>query len=143
MDGITIGELARRSRLSVSAIRFYQRRGLLPPREPGSGWQRYDDDAVTRLAVIELAKRTGFSLDDVAVLLAAVENSPSPAATWQAMFQAKIDHIDEQTRQLHTMRHLLTEALSCDCLTLQTADLIPQALGWASHTATTTRTDTA
>lgn len=140
---MTIGELATRSGLSISAIRFYQRRGLLPPRDVTSGWQRYDADTLTRLAVIELAKRTGFTLDEVAVLLGAVNAADSPAATWKAMIEAKLTEIDAQMRRLHTMRHLLTEALHCDCLTLDRAALVPAALGWATDTAAATRTDAA
>jgi DNA-binding transcriptional MerR regulator len=140
VSGMTIGEVARQSGLSVSAIRFYQRRGLLEPRAAGSGWQRYDGAALTRLALIELAKRTGFSLDDVAVLLTALETAESPAATWRDMFQTKIDDIDDQMQQLHAMRHLLTEAIRCECLDLETADAIPRALGWATQAAATSHT---
>lgn len=136
---MTIGELATSSGLSVSAIRFYQRRGLLPPRDVVSGWQRYGSETLTRLAVIELAKRTGFTLDEVAVLLHAMDAADSPAAAWQAMLQARLTEIDAQIDRLHATRRLLTEALYCECLTFDHADLMPAALGWATGTATATR----
>jgi len=140
VDGMTIGELATRSGLSSSAIRFYQRRGLLPPRESGSTWQRYGADTLARLAVIELAKRAGFTLDEIIVLLDAVRGADSPAPTWQAMAQTKLTEIDTQIANLHHMRGLLSEALACSCLTLDRAALIPVALGWAAETAQHTRT---
>lgn len=143
MDGMTIGELARRSGMSVSAIRFYQRRGLLPPRDAASGWQRYGADTLTRLAVIELAKRTGFTLDEVAILLDAVNAADLPADVVQATFEAKLAEIDTQLQRLNTMRHLLADALICDCLTLDRAALVPVALGWATDTAAATRPDAA
>ena len=141
MAGMTIGELARRTGLNVSAIRFYQRRGLLPPRQDTGGWQRYDGDTLTRLALIELAKRAGFTLDEVAILLGAVEADDSPAAAWKPMFETKLTEIGVQTQRLTTMRDLLTEALSCDCLSLDRAAIVPVAFGWATDTAETTRTD--
>ena len=135
--------MTRRSGLSVSAIRFYQRRGLLPPRDVSRGWQRYDADALTRLAVIELAKRTGFTLDEIAFLLDAFDTAGSPAAAWTTMFEAKITEIDLQMQRLNTMRKLLDEALACDCLSLDKAALIPVAVGWAENTAAATHTDSA
>lgn len=133
---MTIGELADRTGLAVSAIRFYQRRGLLPPRDAGSGWQRYGPDTLTRLAVIELAKRTGFSLDETAQLLAAFDTGESPAPTWHALATTKLADIDAQTARLQHMRDLITEALNCSCMTLDQARLVPAALGWATeHTS--------
>lgn len=143
MDDMTIGELATRSGLNPSAIRFYQRRGLLPPRDARSGWQRYGADALTRLAVIELAKHAGFTLDEITILLDAMDTADSPAPAWQNMIQAKLSEIDTHIGRLHTMRHLLTEALDCSCLTLERAALVPAALGWATDTVTATRTSAA
>ena len=130
---MTIGELADRTGLAVSAIRFYQRRGLLPARDAGSGWQRYGPDTLARLAVIELAKGTGFSLDEIAQLLAAFDADGSPATTWQTLAEAKLADIDAQAARLHHMRDLLTEALTCSCMTLDRAQLVPAALGWATE----------
>lgn len=76
-----IGELATRTGLSISAIRYYQRRGLVPSRQVGSGWQRFGDEAVARLIIITPAKDCGFSLDEISVLLDALYAPASPAAT--------------------------------------------------------------
>jgi MerR family redox-sensitive transcriptional activator SoxR len=85
MDGMTIGQLAAHTGLSISAVRFYQRRGLLPARQPNGGWQRFGSDSLARLTVIKLAKDCGFTLDEIAVLLDALYAPTSPTATWQAM----------------------------------------------------------
>lgn len=139
MSALTIGELAARSGLAVSAIRFYQRRGLLPPRDSGAAWQRYDQDTVARLAVIELAKRAGFTLDEIGELLRASDADPSPAAAWQALALAKLEEIDSRIADLNHMRGLLSEALACSCLTLDRAAMVPAALGWATEKAQSTR----
>jgi MerR family redox-sensitive transcriptional activator SoxR len=130
---MTIGELATRTGLAPSAIRYYERRGLLPAPARGSGWRRYDTDTLSWLAVIELAKRTGFTLDEIAVLLdaAGTESTHEPAQTWQQLAASKLSEIDARLDQLQQMRALLGEALRCSCLTKQRAELIPAALGWA------------
>jgi len=138
---MTIGELATRTGLAPSAIRYYERRGLLPAPPRGSGWRRYDTDSLSWLAVIELAKRTGFTLDEIAVLLdaARTESAREPAQTWQQLAAAKLTDIDAQLHRLQQMRALLGEALRCSCLTTERAELIPAALGWAIEATTATR----
>jgi DNA-binding transcriptional MerR regulator len=128
MADLTIGQLGAHIGLSVSAIRFYQRRGLLPAHQPGSSWQRFNSDTVGRLRVIELAKGCGFTLDEIAELLYA---PTSPTATWQAMGEAKLAELDAQVARLQQMRRLLTEALSYCHLGLDRRQIIATALGWA------------
>jgi MerR family redox-sensitive transcriptional activator SoxR len=131
VEELTIGQLAARTGLSVSAIRFYQRRGLLPARQPASGWQRFGPDILARLTVIELAKGCGFTLEEIAVLLDALYAPGSPTATWQAMGEAKLAELDAQAARLQQMRRLLTEALSYCHLDLDRSQIITTALGWA------------
>jgi len=66
---LTIGQLARRSGLNASAIRYYEANGILPEPARESGHRRYGPDAVRRMEVLDVAKRAGFSLDDARVLL--------------------------------------------------------------------------
>jgi DNA-binding transcriptional MerR regulator len=133
VETMTIGELATRTGIAPSAIRYYERRGLLPKPARAGGWHRYGTDTLSLLAVIELAKRTGFTLDEVAVLLdaAKAESHDEPAQIWQQLAAAKLTEIDTQIQRLQHMRGLLQEALACSCLTQERAELIPTALGWA------------
>jgi DNA-binding transcriptional MerR regulator len=66
---LTIGQLAQRFGLKTSAIRYYERIGVLPEPERHSGQRRYGADAIKRLEVLDIAKRAGFSLDEARVLL--------------------------------------------------------------------------
>jgi MerR family redox-sensitive transcriptional activator SoxR len=66
---MTIGQLAQRFGLKTSAIRYYERVGVLPPPARESGQRRYGQDAVRRLEVLEVAKRAGFTLDEARLLL--------------------------------------------------------------------------
>ena len=76
----TIGQVAEQAGVAASAIRYYEREGLLPEPERIGGQRRYNEDAVRRLEVIGVAKRAGFSLDDVACCStrATVASPPTP-----------------------------------------------------------------
>src|SRR5512142_382575 len=133
---MTIGELSEITGLSTSAIRFYQRRGLLRAREAGSGWQRFGNDALSRLAVIELAKSAGFNLDEVIRLLDALDTDPDsvPEAkpVWQGLAEVKIIEIDAQLERLRQMRHLLKDAVDYAYLSPDRAAQVPAVLGWTA-----------
>jgi DNA-binding transcriptional MerR regulator len=136
---MTIGELSAVTGLSASAIRFYQRRGLLPARDADSGWQRYGRDALDRLAVIELAKSAGFNLDEVIRILDAVDTDPDsvPAAApvWQGLAEAKIADIDAHIERLQQMRELLQDAMDYSYLSPDRVRRVPATLGWTAEQA--------
>jgi len=73
------------------------------------------------------------------LLLAAIDTTGSPAAAWTAMFEARLTEIDVRMQSLTTMRDMLTQALTCNCLTLEQAAVVPQALGWVTDVASGTR----
>jgi MerR family redox-sensitive transcriptional activator SoxR len=135
---MTIGELSQISGLSVSAIRFYQRRGVLPARDGEGGWQRFDPATLDRLAVIELAKAAGFSLDEVIRVLDAVDADPDAVperpAIWQGLAAAKLAEIDASMARLADMRALLTDALSLGYLPADRIHRVPSSLGWTAPT---------
>ena len=134
---MTIGELSDITGLSTSAIRFYQRRGLLPARDADSGWQRYGREALDRLAVIELAKSAGFNLDEVIRILDAMDTDPDSvpeaAPVWQGLARVKLDDIDARIRRLQHMRRLLQDALDCAYLSPDRVRQVPAALGWTAE----------
>jgi MerR family redox-sensitive transcriptional activator SoxR len=136
---MTIGELSQITGLSVSAIRFYQKRGVLPARE-GDGWQRFDVSTLDRLAVIELAKSAGFSLDEIIRIVDAIDADPDavPAepAIWQGLAEFKLAEIDASLARLENMRRLLTDALALGYLPADRIHQVPSTLGWtAPHDA--------
>lgn len=133
-ETMTIGDLSRITGLSASAIRFYQRRGLLPARDADSGWQRYTDEALDRLAVIELAKSAGFNLDEVIRLMDALDTDPDtvPATPpiWHGLAEAKLVEIDAKIERLRQMSQLLKDTLECSYLSPDRARRVPADLGW-------------
>ncbi|HEX2097227.1 MAG TPA: MerR family transcriptional regulator [Solirubrobacterales bacterium] len=112
---LTIGEVASHAGVSVSAIRFYERRGLLPVPEREGGWRRYTPATVERLAVIETAKRAGFSLDEVGVLLAATDEGAPAHEQLRTLASRKLPEIEALIERAEAMRQWLLVARQCDC----------------------------
>lgn len=111
-----ISELAERSGVKVSAVRFYERRGLLPdPRADSDGYRRYDDEDVRRIRFLRRGQELGFRLGELAGLVAMSDDVRSGALVGprvQAMGQAKIVEIDERISDLARMRTALAEVLT-------------------------------
>ena len=130
----TIGELSRLTGLSASAIRFYQRRGVLPARDADPGWQRFGIDTLDRLALIELAKGADFRLDEVIRLLDALETDPDtvPAVPpiWHGLAEAKVAEIEGMISRLAHLRDLLRDAVALGYLPADRAHRVPVVLGW-------------
>ena len=110
-----IGEVARRAGLAPSALRYYERLGLLPEPVRDSGRRRYDDSILLRLRVIQFARQCGFTLREISQLFAGRPYS----ATLRALAGRKLDELEHAIERLHAMRGLLRLGLRCDCLTLE------------------------
>jgi MerR family transcriptional regulator, redox-sensitive transcriptional activator SoxR len=91
---LSIGEVAERAGVSVSAIRYYERNGLLPKAERVGGQRRFDDGVVRRLEVVDVAKRAGFSLDEVRTLLVSIDEGAPAHRQLRALAAHKLPEID-------------------------------------------------
>lgn len=128
----SIGDIARRVGLSTSALRYYETLGLLPTPERSSGRRRYDQDALDRLAMIDVAQRAGFTLREVRALLDGLEADTPPTDEWRELAQRKLTEIEALLARTEAMRTLLITWLECDCLTLKDIDAFRQAnADWA------------
>jgi MerR family transcriptional regulator, redox-sensitive transcriptional activator SoxR len=114
-DTLTIGQLAARFRLNTSAIRYYERSGVLPEPERESGQRRYGRDALRRLEVLEVAKRAGFSLDEAKVLLESAEAGTPAFAAVRELAARKLPEIDALISRAEAMRNWMLAATHCDC----------------------------
>jgi len=108
---LSIGELAERTGVRASTLRYYEEQQLLRPSGRVAGRRRYDLAAVERLRVIQLCKAMGFDLQEVRVLL----HREDDAVSYAALAQQKLDEVDRLQEALATMRALLTHALHCGC----------------------------
>jgi MerR family redox-sensitive transcriptional activator SoxR len=93
MPGLSIGDVARRAGLQPSAIRYYERIGLLPKPPRAGGRRRYDADILERLAMVRFAKQVGFRVAEVKILLGGVVGRPPPEQ-WRKLAHAKISDIE-------------------------------------------------
>ncbi|NMF97302.1 MerR family DNA-binding protein [Aromatoleum toluolicum] len=112
MNDLTIGALAKSAGVGVETVRYYQRRGLLSPNGAHKGAFRvYGNDELARLRFIRRAQSLGFSLDEVADLLALDEETDRERA--RAFAQSKIADVESRIRQLTEMRSALQGLVSC------------------------------
>jgi MerR family redox-sensitive transcriptional activator SoxR len=105
--------------LSTSALRYYETLGLLAAPERTSGRRRYDQHALDRLAMIDVAQRAGFSLREVKLLLDGLQADTPPTAEWRELAQHKLADLEQLLARTQAMRRLLHTWLRCDCLTLE------------------------
>ncbi|QDH35384.1 redox-sensitive transcriptional activator SoxR [Porphyrobacter sp. YT40] len=118
-DLITIGEVARRTGLSVSAIRFYEEQGLVEPLRTGGNQRRFLRSDIRRLSFILIAQRLGLSLDEIAAALASLPQGRTPTARdWEAISAAIRARLDAQIADLVRTRDRLDECIGCGCLSL-------------------------
>ena len=112
---LPIGEVARRARLNVSAIRFYEKRGLLPEPERVGGKRRYDEDTVRRLDTIDVAKQAGFSLAEIGVLLDSIDRGEPAHRQLRTLAARKLPEVEALVARAEAMRGWLTVASDCGC----------------------------
>ena len=120
---MTIGEVAKRSGVATSALRFYEDKGLISAERTDSGHRRYLRAVLRRIAFIVFAQRVGLSLDEVANELAKLPQNRVPdAADWSRLgdtWRSRIDaRIDERIAELRRLQIGLTECIGCGCLSL-------------------------
>jgi MerR family redox-sensitive transcriptional activator SoxR len=107
---LTIGELAQRTRLAPSALRYYEELGLLPPAPRVSGRRRYPPSTVETIAVILLLRDVGFTLAETKSLMASGAESPT---AWRELVRRKAAELDEQIAKASVARVALDHALQC------------------------------
>lgn len=123
-SSVSIGELARRAGVSASAIRYYERIGLLPRAERRSGRRVYGAEALERLRRIQLAQSSGFLLDEIKSLERGLKKEGPRPESWRKLAEAKLKEVDEQVSKLNEMRALLHETLKCQCDSLASCPIL-------------------
>lgn len=117
---ISIGELAQRTGLSVSAIRFYEGRGLVEPFRSSGGQRRFLRSDIRRLSFIRIAQQLGLSIDGIGHELAKLPLGRTPnAADWKKISQEVRKLLDDRIAALTRTRDLLDGCIGCGCLSLR------------------------
>ena len=119
MRSLTIGEVAERSGVATSALRFYEDRGLIASERTPAGHRRYPRAVIRRVAFIVFAQRVGLTLAEVAEALAKLPSDRVPErADWARLSRSWRARLDERIAELERLKSGLTECIGCGCLSL-------------------------
>jgi len=113
---VTIGEVARKAGVEASAIRYYERLGLLPRPARVSGRRAYDDSVLDYLTLVAFARHVGFTMREVRALFGQGVDGQRISKRWLALAQSKMRQIDQQVEQLGMARELLRRVMACRCV---------------------------
>lgn len=114
-----IGEVAARSGITASAIRYYESEGLLPLPERRGGRRVYDESIIARLSLIELAKHAGFSIAEIKRLVAGFGRRTPPGEHWRRLAQAKLTELEARIAEAEHMKAVLQRVMACRCPTIE------------------------
>ncbi|HEY3684509.1 MAG TPA: MerR family transcriptional regulator [Streptosporangiaceae bacterium] len=109
-DQLTIGELATRTGVATSALRYWEELGLLPPPARVSGRRRYPPSAAGLVGVILLLRDVGFTLREVKTFVA---SRAEPGTNWRALYERKLTELDHRIAQAQAARTALSHGLAC------------------------------
>ena len=122
---LSVGEVAARSGVAVSALHFYERKGLIRSLRTAGNQRRYQRDVLRRLAVIRVAQRVGVPLESVGRAFASLPDNKTPTrAQWAQMSAVWRHELDTRIAQLQLLRDQLTDCIGCGCLSLHRCKLI-------------------
>jgi MerR family redox-sensitive transcriptional activator SoxR len=118
MRELSIGMVARAAGMSASALRYYEKAGLLPAPPRRSRQRRYDESVFGRLELIRLARDAGFTIRETRTLLSGFAADTPPAARWRALAARKLPELEQAIERAQRMKLLLESGFQCRCLEL-------------------------
>jgi MerR family redox-sensitive transcriptional activator SoxR len=121
---LSVGEVAQRSGVAVSALHFYEAKGLIKSVRSAGQQRRYGRDVLRRVAVIKVAQRIGIPLASIAAALASLPEGRTPtAADWAQLSSVWRKELDERIAQLTRLRDQLDSCIGCGCLSIEACRL--------------------
>ena len=128
MESLTIGELAKRSGVATSALRFYETKGLIESRRTTGNQRRYPRSALRRVSLIRAGQEVGLRLSELADALQRLPRDRTPTkADWQRLSTNSKARLNEQIDELVALRDELTDCIGCGCLSLTACTLFNPA----------------
>ncbi|MEU1403887.1 redox-sensitive transcriptional activator SoxR [Streptomyces sp. NPDC005728] len=121
---LSVGQLSARSGAAVSALHFYEAKGLITSRRTSGNQRRYTRDTLRRVAFVRAAQRVGIPLATIRDALAQLPEERTPTREdWARLSEAWRSELDERIKQLNRLRDHLTDCIGCGCLSLDTCVL--------------------
>lgn len=116
---LTVGQLAQRSGVAISALHFYERQNLIISRRTAGNQRRYKRDTLRRVALIRIAQRVGIPLSEVAAILALLPENRTPTRKdWEHISQRWQAELDRRILHLEQLRDDFKDCVGCGCLSL-------------------------
>jgi len=116
---LSIGEVARRSGVAASALRYYEQLGLISSERAGSGHRRFPRPVLRRIAFIVYAQHVGLTLDEIGGELGKLPENHAPTRRdWSRLSKGWSQRIDDRIAELERLKLGLTECIGCGCLSL-------------------------
>jgi MerR family transcriptional regulator, redox-sensitive transcriptional activator SoxR len=122
---LSISEVGQATGLQSSALRYYEKAGLIKPEARVGGRRHYAPSVLQRLAVVALLQEIGFTIGEISELV----GRTGRRGHWRALAESKLDEIDSHLERVSAARELLTAALQCKCSGLESCDLIKERRG--------------
>lgn len=123
MNDFPIGEVARRTGLSASALRYYEQQGLLPAPRRVAGRRRFGAGDVQRIHVLRFARQAGFTLSEIKKLFQGFEPKAPLGARWRVLAEGKLLELDALQSRVALMRRAIEHGLECGCTRIEDCSL--------------------
>jgi len=115
---LTIGEVAKRTGVAASALRYYEREGLIPHADRRGGKRVYGEDILDRLALIGVCKGAGFTVAEMQTLIRGFGRRTPPGRRWRKLAAEKLTELDARIAEVERMKRVLETVTRCECPTL-------------------------
>lgn len=122
---LSITEVGESTGLQSSALRYYEREGLIKPAGRESGRRLFDKSVLQKLAVVALLQEVGFTIAEISALF----ERRGKQTRWRSQAEAKLDEIDAHLERVRAARELLAAALQCGCSSLESCDVVSARRG--------------
>ncbi len=123
ISAMSIGQVAERTGLAASTLRYYEQLGLMAPLERRGGQRRYDLAAIRRVNYIQVAQRAGFSLLEIKTLIYGFPEETAPGSRWQQLASTKLPEIEALIEQAQQMKHAIELGIRCGCKSLEECEI--------------------
>ena len=123
MQLLSIGEVAWRTGLRTSALRYYEEQGLLPAATRINGRRRYDARMVRMIEVLGFAQQAGFTLNEIKILFRGFDRGATLSARWRSLAKTNLEELDALVANAARMRRAIEVGLRCGCVRLEDCTL--------------------
>jgi len=118
-DELMIGEAARLAGVRASTLRYWETAGLLKAPGRVGGKRRYDSEGLQQIKMVALAKRAGFSLAEIRIILSGLSGKSPPSEIWRRLASGKLPEVEQTLAEAQAMKVILEAGLRCECLKLE------------------------